>query len=170
MILATDVYYEDKKAKAVGVLFNDWKDEVPSQIIAKHIGNVENYESGNFYKRELPCLIQLLEDIDLKKINTIIVDGYVFLDDAKKHGLGYYLYEYLNKAIAVIGVAKKAFHNNSLYVVSLLRGTSKNPLYITAVGINLSLATECIKSMHGEFRIPTLLKFTDQQTRMDMLK
>ena len=166
MILAIDVYYYDNKAKVVGVLFNEWEDENPVQIVITCVDKVEDYESGSFYKRELPCIAKLLENIDLNEITTIVIDGYVYLDNNRKQGLGYYLYEYLNGTVPVIGVAKKSFHNNNMYVSQLLRGKSTNPLFITCVGVDLSEAVESVKKMHGEFRIPTLLKLTDQQTRI----
>jgi deoxyribonuclease V len=167
VILSIDAYYyDDGKAKVVGVIFNSWTEEKPVRIVISYIDKVEDYESGSFYKRELPCIIKLFEKVDLKDITTIIIDGYIYLDNNKKHGLGYYLYEYLNGLIPIIGVAKKAFHNNNLYVFPLLRGKSNTPLYITSVGIDLLDAAESIKKMHGEFRIPTLLKLTDQQTRI----
>ena len=166
MKLAIDVYYYEGKAKTVGVLFNEWEDENPIRIESTYINEVEDYESGSFYKRELPCIVKLLENTDLKEIKVIIIDGYVYLDNNRKHGLGYYLYNYLDKKIPVIGVAKKSFHNNNLYVTSLLRGKSNNPLYITSIGIDLSEAVESIKKMHGVSRIPTLLKLTDRQTRV----
>jgi deoxyribonuclease V len=166
MILVIDVYYYSDKAKAVGVLFNNWEDEKAVQIIAIYIDKVEDYESGSFYKRELPCIVKLLKKIDRNIINTIIIDGYVYLSDNRIPGLGYYLYEYLNKNIPVIGVAKKTFYNNNLHVIPLLRGKSNTPLYITSAGMDLPEAAESIKKMHGDFRIPTLLKLTDQQTRI----
>jgi deoxyribonuclease V len=138
--------------------------EKTAQTIAVCIDKVEDYESGSFYKRELPCIVELLKKIDRNSINIIIIDGYVYLNNDLKPGLGYYLYEYLNENIPIIGVAKKTFHNN-LNVIPLLRGKSNTPLYITSAGIDLSEAAESIKKMYGEFRIPTLLKLTDQLTR-----
>jgi deoxyribonuclease V len=95
MILAIDVYYYDDRAKTVGVLFNEWKDETCAQIVTAYTDKVATYESGNFYKRELPCIINLLDKVEMEQINTIVIDGYVYLDNNRKHGLGYYLYEYL---------------------------------------------------------------------------
>lgn len=59
MILAIDVHYKETYAKAVGILFH-WNDETPIDIITTTINEVAEYETGQFYKRELPCILQLL--------------------------------------------------------------------------------------------------------------
>jgi deoxyribonuclease V len=45
------------------------------------------------------------------------------------------------------------------------RGHSLSPLYVSAAGMHLSDAMHHIQEMHGEFRIPTLLKRVDQLSR-----
>lgn len=59
MILAIDVYYIDNRAKSVGVLFHHWTDltSVIEQVITDYQDNVEPYQSGQFYQRELPCIM-----------------------------------------------------------------------------------------------------------------
>lgn len=163
MKLALDVYYYQDKAKTVGLLFQDWEDKEPIDTVEHFSDNIADYESGSFYKRELPCILGLLETLDLSKIDTLIVDGYVYLDNQKK-GLGFYLYEHLPTGINVIGVAKRPFINTN--AIKILRGESNNPLYITSIGIDSEIAAESIKRMDGNYRIPTLLKLLDQQTRI----
>jgi deoxyribonuclease V len=96
MILAIDVHYKVTYAKAVGVLF-DWKDEEPKEIITTTINEVEEYQSGQFYKRELPCILQLLKQIDLEKVECIVVDGHIYINNDKTLGLGGHLYKSLKK-------------------------------------------------------------------------
>ncbi|RXR34642.1 endonuclease V [Flavobacterium piscinae] len=165
MIVAVDVHYKEAYAKTVLVLFEDWLDDTYTEILEVNTFEVADYEPGFFYKRELPCLLQALKKIDLKNISTIIVDGYVFTDNELKQGLGAYLYEALEQKIPVIGVAKTTFHANSETVVPVLRGESNKPLYVSAIGINKELAAEKVKAMHGEFRLPYLLKLMDQKTK-----
>ncbi|MBC7861749.1 MAG: endonuclease V, partial [Bacteroidia bacterium] len=95
MILAFDTYYYTDKAKTVCLAFENWTDAEPSQIYTDQKENIAEYEPGAFYKRELPCIISLLKKIELINIEAVIIDGFVFLDDEAKPGLGYYLYEYL---------------------------------------------------------------------------
>ena len=93
-----------------------------------------------------------------------MVDGYVFLDGSKVAGLGKYLYDALDDKAIVVGVAKKSFKDiSSKYAV--YRGESKNPLYVTAVGLDINLALEAVSRMHGEYRIPELLRKVDQVCR-----
>ena len=163
MKIAIDVYYDLCKAKAVGVIFDEWKSEEPHEIITAFIDQVEDYEPGKFYKRELPCILKLLENVDMDSIDTIIIDGYVYLSDITKAGLGMHLYNSLAGKVPIIGVAKTYFHENS--ALEVFRGTSKNPLYITSVGMETSEATMYIRNMHGDFRIPKLLKLLDIETK-----
>ncbi len=166
MKLGVDVYYYNDKAKVVGGLFNEWTDDSPCEIISTCFYGFSKYETGNFYKRELPCLCELLRQIDKSKLETIIIDGYVYLNNEGKAGLGYYLYEQLGMQIPIIGVAKRPFYNNNKFVVEIYRGKSMIPLYITSIGINLQEASSNIRNMAGKYRIPNILKVIDQQTRM----
>ena len=165
MILAFDTYYFDGKAKTVCLEFENWNESKDFKIHTEIIENVEEYIPGEFYRRELPCILSLLNQIDLAKVDVIIVDSFVYLDDDKKYGLGGYLYEKLNKEIPIIGVAKTNFASIEKDKVGIIRGDSQKPLYITAIGIELDDAVEKVKSMAGEFRIPTLLKELDRLTK-----
>ncbi|MBO9205413.1 MULTISPECIES: endonuclease V [Niastella] len=165
MILAIDVHYKENTAKAVGALFQNWGDAVAQQHILKYIKEVAEYEPGSFYKRELPCILEIFKDVDLSTISYIVIDGFVVLDDAGKPGLGAYVYESIQQQVPVIGVAKTGFHQNQQQVIPVLRGTSDRPLYVTSVGIELPQAAEFVKSMHGEFRLPTVLKELDRITK-----
>ena len=167
MILAFDTYYFEDKAKTVCLTFMDWTDPKPTNSYEEILYEVAKYEPGSFYKRELPCILSLLDKIkkEIKSINVIIVDGFVILNDQNKLGLGGHLYRQLNSSIPVIGVAKSGFYDNKKNVKELLRGESKKPLYITAIGIDLENAFEHIKAMHGNFRMPTLLQMLDTKTK-----
>lgn len=165
LILAFDTYYVQNKAKTVGVSFDNWSDAEPVACYEETLEGAAAYEPGAFYKRELPCILSLLEKIPLATINTIIIDGYVVLNDSDKMGLGGYLYKELGGTIPVIGVAKSKFRGNSNKHKELFRGKSTNPLYITAMGIALDTACAWVNAMHGDFRMPTLLKLLDTKTR-----
>ncbi len=162
MILATDVYYIEDKAKCVGVLFG-WDDTVAKNVIEVAVNDVEPYEPGAFYKRELPCIIQLLKQIDLKTIEAIIIDGYVYIND-NEFGLGGKLWEAIGKQIPVIGVAKNPFYT-AHNIIEVIRGESNKPLYVSAVGIDVKLAAENVRLMKGIYRIPDILKQLDKTTK-----
>ena len=165
MILAVDVYYQENRAKSVGVLFCNWEDTEPLKIISDFYDNPLEYEPGAFYKRELPCIMNLIQYLDIGKLSAIIVDGYVYLNDEKKPGLGHYVYESLGRVVPVIGVAKTRFHNNESVVTKVFRGKSRNPLYISSVGIEVEKAAGYIQNMSGDYRIPQLLKILDTNTK-----
>jgi deoxyribonuclease V len=165
MILAFDTYYFDNKAKTVCLEFENWSEDKNFKVHTEIIDNVSEYIPGEFYKRELPCIISLLNQIDLENIEAIIVDGFVYLDDDKKHGLGGHLYEKLNGKIPIIGVAKTNFASIEKDKKPLLRGDSAKPLFITSIGIDLEEAFQKVETMAGEFRMPTLLKELDRLTK-----
>ena len=83
MIVALDVHYET--ANAAAVVFRDWPDAQASAEYVAPIHEVEEYVPGEFYKRELPCLLTVLEQVN-EPISTVIVDGYVATPT--KPGLG----------------------------------------------------------------------------------
>jgi deoxyribonuclease V len=166
MLLAFDTFYTDTKAKTVCISFEKWTDTNHSKIYTEIIDNTEQYEPGFFYKKELPCIISLLQKTDLTDIEAILIDGFVVLDDAEKKGLGGYLYEHLQNKIPVIGVAKNPFTQINKNQREIYRGNSRKPLYVTALGMDLDVAGEQIKKMSGNYRIPDLLKQLDILTKV----
>jgi len=148
---------------AAGLLFPQWNSNQIDRTILKTIYNVAPYEPGNFYKRELPCIMSLLEEVE-EELEAIVIDGFVKLGSEKKDGLGMHLYNAIGEKTPIIGVAKKAFIDTP-EECKILRGSSNKPLYITSVGIPLEDAKELVISMHGKNRIPTLLKKVDQLCR-----
>ncbi len=169
MILAFDTYYFEQKAKTVCISFENWSSANILETWSETLYEVSNYESGNFYKRELPCIVSLFSKVHFSNIEAIVIDGFVFLDDNRKLGLGGHLFEHLNNKIPIIGVAKTNFAVIHHDKKALLRGQSIRPLYVTAIGINLDQATEHIRTMHGKNRLPTLLKQLDSLTKSRLL-
>lgn len=167
MKLAVDAYYVGSKAKVVGVLFENFSDEKPIKTISKAVGDVAPYESGSFYKRELPCIVSLLQDLDVRDISLIVIDGFVYLDDEGGYGLGGHLYEHLERRVQIVGVAKSPFKGSCKLVREICRGESKRPLFVSAVGIDLDEAARLVKRMSGEFRMPGLLKILDDETKTE---
>ena len=116
--------------------------------------------AGQFYRRELPCILRLIEQLD-EAPDEMVIDGYVTL--GKKPGLGQYLFESFGGRIPVVGVAKSRYRTAP--GIEVLRGRSKRPLYVTSAGIDPHLAAERIKAMHGPHRVPTLLRRVDLLAR-----
>jgi deoxyribonuclease V len=162
VIACVDVGYHDPHAVAACVVFEHWTDDTPHAAFTVRIDTVEPYEPGQFYRREQPCLLRVLADVEVP-LDTIIVDGFVWLGPAQP-GLGAHLHAAIEQRSAIIGVAKTAYAGNTV-AVEILRGISQNPLYITAIGVDVAIAAEHVRTMHGEHRIPTLLGHVDRLSR-----
>ena len=166
MKFAFDVAYnENNIAQVVAIGFDRWEDDAPKVIYKEFVIGLQEYTPGEFYKRELPCIEKILTKLDPAAIELIIIDGFVVLDDSGKTGLGAHLYENLQRRIPVIGVAKTSFAGNLKNVREVFRGQSAKPLFVSSIGIDLEEAAVKIGSMHGSYRIPTLLKKLDQLTK-----
>ena len=171
MIFAVDCQYVEHNASgalntssmAAGILFDHWNNATPSHTIVKQIDNVAPYIPGQFYQRELPCIVALLAELK-QPPQLIVIDGYVTLGEAAKPGLGWHLYPALAKKIPVIGVAKKPFIGTPA-TAEILRGNSQNPLYVSSIRVALPQAKQWVLSMHGKHRLPSLLKYVDQLAR-----
>ncbi len=164
MIAAIDVHYKkDGTARVACILFDDWTDEEPYKELISTVAEVEEYVSGSFYLRELPCILHILEKVQ-EPLDTIVVDGFVWLAIGRP-GLGAHLHKALKGAVPVIGVAKSHFMEAHSVAKAVTRGKSVNPLYVTAEGIETDKAAKFIENMAGEYRFPTLLKRLDQLTK-----
>lgn len=163
MILATDVHYNEQNNSALsaGVVFTDWR---ASRVVAEYAVTVEGiapYEPGAFYKRELPCLMELLSVV-AEEVTLIVVDGYVDLGPGHP-GLGRHLYDTLGGSVPVVGIAKTRFAG--CVPAEVLRGSSRDPLFVTSAGADLGQVAHAVREMHGPHRIPTMLKRVDALSR-----
>lgn len=163
MIAAVDVCYGSTDAVAACILFHAFTDEAPVDVVRSTIEHVEAYEPGAFYRRELPCILAVLALVKAP-LEAVVIDGYVWLSRDRRPGLGARLHDSLGGAIPVIGVAKTGFAGAD-FAVPVLRGGSAKPLFVTAVGVSSGVAAEWVRGMHGEYRVPTLLKRVDQICR-----
>jgi deoxyribonuclease V len=167
LLLAVDVHYKNSIAVVAGIGFARWDDKVPATSYVSTIEQTRRYISGQFYKRELPCILALLHEHRLSPTHMII-DGYVYLDSNFRPGLGKHLYDALSAKVKIVGVAKNPFKGITAEC-ELYRGLSAKPLYITCAGMTLSEAKSRIAAMYGPHRIPVLLKTVDQLCRKHQL-
>jgi deoxyribonuclease V len=163
MKAALDVHYESDRSIAACVVFDDWLDSEPTELIRVVEPRALPYRAGRFYERELPCLMSVLERSGCE-FDTIIIDGYVHLSSDAGKGLGAHLFESLPYSPAVIGVAKNPLKVADHFVL-ILRGRSRKPLFVSAIGCPVDQAARSILGMHGQYRIPTLLKLADHHAR-----
>lgn len=159
-----DVGYRADAVVAACVGFHEWTDAEPAlEKTVRADGAAAAYEPGQFWRRELPYLLDVLARLDATPA-TVIVDGYVWLG-VSRPGLGAHLYEALERRAAVVGVAKTRFHGADGAAVPVLRGESKEPLFVSAAGMSVDDAARAIAQMAGPHRVPTLLKRVDRLSR-----
>jgi deoxyribonuclease V len=164
VIACLDVAYSHSAAAVACALIHSWDAAKASQMLVRQFdGPAEEYEPGAFYKRELPLLQATISELG-DRIETIVIDGYVWLSADELPGLGGRLFTSLGERIPVIGVAKNRFRNDT-WSAPILRGTSQRPLYVTAAGIEQQRAAEFISRMHGDHRMPTILAAVDRAAR-----
>lgn len=159
-MVCVDVDYREDGARVGLVAFAEWSDAAAIAERVEIIREVAEYEPGLFYKRELPCLLRVLEGL---KPRLIVVDGYVWLGE-ERPGLGAHLFRALEGRAQVVGVSKTEF-TSATSAVPVFRGGSTRPLFVSAEGIALDEAAGAVRSMHGEHRIPTLLRRVDRLCR-----
>lgn len=162
-ILWIDVYYTDRGSKTVGIVFSDWKQEEPDQILTLiDTDTIETYEPGNFYKRELPPIKKFLEHYNEIKPDILVVDGFIRLKEIggeERPGLGAHVQEEFPD-LTIVGVAKSEYCRTGEISAEVLRGESKNPLYVQPKEYG-----ERVKEMYGSYRLPELLKILDRETK-----
>lgn len=158
-LAAVDAQYAEDTAAVACVTFDDWPDPFARAEYTTLLPAAEAYTPGEFWRRELPCILSVLRLLP-EPPAVVLVDGYVFLDDTGRKGLGAHLFDALGGTTAVVGVAKHSFFG-AVNAASVRRGQSERPLHVTAAGLALEVAEAGLRSMHGEYRIPTLLKRVD---------
>jgi deoxyribonuclease V len=164
MMACVDVDYRGNDAVAACVLFRAWTDEASAGQHVVYIRGVADYVPGQFYRRELPCLLAVLQRV-AEPLELVVVDGYVWLGNDDRPGLGAHLQVALGGRIPVVGVAKTRF-TGARSAVELVRGESASrALFVTAAGMDVAEAARCVGLMHGPHRIPTLLRQADRLCR-----
>jgi deoxyribonuclease V len=71
----------------------------------------------------------------------------------------------LEEQTPVVGIAKNRFHGLT-DATEVFRGGSERPLFVTAEGVDREEVSGRIARMHGDHRIPTLIKRADQLCRL----
>lgn len=161
MLACVDVDYRPDEAVAACLLFSDWSDPTEASALIEHLPPAAPYQPGQFYLRELPCLLHVLRRVP-SALAVIVIDGYVWLGAQGQPGLGARLHQELG--VPVIGVAKTAFRD-SPDSVAVYRGQSQKPLHVSTAALDRTAAARAIQGMHGPHRIPTLLKQVDRLCR-----
>lgn len=164
MLACVDVHYEPAAAVTACVGFLQRSDAAPAlERVARIESAPQPYEPGRFYERELPYLLDVVQTVRrAHALETIVIDGHVWLA-AGVPGLGAHLFEALRGEVVIVGIAKNEFEGG--VAIAVLRGRSRQPLYVTAAGMDPIEAAQLTRDMHGPHRIPTMCKRVDQLAR-----
>lgn len=165
-ILALDVAYKGSQYKGVGIVFSEWTQGEPSEVIEIKGRNNAPYIPGEFWKKEVPILKELCKNLD--QIKTIIVDGFLEVLDDRTEELNSSFYEHLMKELKgwkgqVIGIAKSDFGETGKKGYALRWERGGKPLWIQWK--NGKDPTKNLKEMKGDKRLPDLLQFLDDKTK-----
>ncbi len=158
-IACTDVAYHPTHAVAAALWFHGWSAAALDHEATCRLPPAAPYEPGQFYRRELPCLLRVLELGPRARI--VVVDGYVWLAHGAP-GLGARLHEAIGGI--VVGVSKTRFAG-ATDAVEVRRGRSRRPLLVSAIGMPAAQAAALVEHMHGPDRVPTLLGRVDALAR-----
>lgn len=94
MLACVDVHYREHEARGALLLFTDWAATASTEQCLVRLPAAAEYRPGHFYERELPVLLALLAQVD-QPLETVVIDGYVWLGSETEKGLGAHLYEAL---------------------------------------------------------------------------
>lgn len=133
------------------------------EVLAEHtvvVPEVVPYQPGEFFLRELPPLLAVLDGV--RGLSLLVIDGYADLDPAGRPGLGAHVHAEFG--IPVIGVAKSVFRT-ATHAIPVLRGTCVRPLFVTAAGMPPADAAGLVRHMAGQFRLPDALRRADTLAR-----
>lgn len=164
MIAILDAAYSDTASAAACVTVEDWSGASALAEFTHRAGPAADYQPGEFHKREMPLLLAVLAMLP-RQPEVIVIDGYVWLGAEDRKGLGAHLFEALDGASGVVGIAKTKFHGASYWAAEVRRGGSDSPLYVTSAGVDAGEAAAAVKRMHGDHRIPTLVAMADRLAR-----
>lgn len=169
-IAVLDAAYADDASAVAAVFAASWTAAEPSEVITAPGPAAPPYESGAFYKRELPLLLAVLARRSAP-LSAIVIDGHVWLDGAGAPGLGARLHAALGGSAPVVGIAKAALlraagtEDLGFAPIAVTRGQSSRPLFVSAVGMAREAAAAHVRAMHGDSRLPTLVKAADKAAR-----
>ena len=162
MVIVIDVDYGESEACVAGVFAEEVYSTESCGFLRLKIKDYGDYESGQFYKRELPCVKAILEKVNPKVLDFIVVDGYADFG-TDRVSFGQAVYE--TYGIPTIGIAKKACQYCVLSDTEVFRGSSHSPVFVTSYGISQEEAKSIVRRMSGKNRLPYLVKLADSYAR-----
>ena len=164
MIVVIDADYNETEhsAHAAGVLAESILAEEAAGVVGAFVEGVGEYVPGQFFRREFKCVEAVMRKLEGQDIELIVVDGYADSGTGEK-ALGTFVFE--EYGVPVIGIAKNKYKKCLVPNTEVNRKGCKKPLFVTSKGIDHGTAKEWIAKMHGEYRLPLLVKLADKAAR-----
>lgn len=178
MILLTDVFYEEEvnTAHIAAIAIDNWTSSTILKTWEIDKSGIDcEYIPGQFFKREMPCLIELWNTIseeEKSQITTIIVDGFYDIWDGR-HGLGHHFHDWLIENgydKEVVGIAKSPCRETNKFTLPVYRteeskkSKCRSALWVNGSNMDNDYQAKVL-SMHGEYRLPTMVKAVDKLSR-----
>lgn len=167
MIIVIDGDYNENIGNMAGVLIKNFEDEEICGFISSIVKDIGEYESGSFYKRELKGIENLIKQLNISTIDYIVIDGYARFGIESHKALGERVFDKYN--IPIIGIAKKRNNLCILDNTEVIRGDSRNPLFVTSVGCSQDFANKKVLNMYGKNRLPYIVKLVDSLARKNQI-
>jgi deoxyribonuclease V len=82
VIFTVDVHARGSDAVAAKALTREWEDDESVAMWVVAIPAIGTCGPGQLYRSELPCILELLKQVEPLP-NTVIIDGHVYLDAGK---------------------------------------------------------------------------------------
>ena len=102
VIIDADYLEDQRKGHVAGVVCNSPLDDHAQKVVTAVVDGIGEYIPGQFYKRELKCAEAILMQLNLVRIDMIIVDGYAdFGTEARS--LGAHVYEEYKLPVVYFG-------------------------------------------------------------------
>lgn len=162
-IICLDAAYAEDAQAVAAVLFEDWPAPEALRAWSMRLRQAPApYRPGRFFEREMPLLLRALDALPPPR--AVVIDGYVALDAAGRPGLGARLHRAIERRAPVIGVAKTPFRGDD-FATRVWRGGAKNPLLVSAIGLDAAEAARHVGAMAGQHRLPEHIKRVDQEAR-----
>ena len=103
MIACVDTHYEKNSSRTAIVVFEDWNDSEPlHEHIHLEMHAAAEYVPGELFKRELPGILAVIMPFR-SILDTIVVDGYVWLNQVGRKGLGPFYTNHSNRGLGSLG-------------------------------------------------------------------
>ncbi len=143
--------------------FDDWDAAEAARNFTSRVAPVDPPVRSPPGAVELAGVLHLLREHALQP-ELIVIDGPVHLDAAEKPAWGRQLFDVLGGRTAVIGISTPTTSGLSAQF-EVWRDAEARPLIVTCVGIDLGAAKVRLRTMHGQRRVPTLMKLAIRLAR-----